>query len=98
MRLYSEAYLYETVRVIRYDGIKFQEIQARLKPLVSQFGQARIDNALFTLTLTTFDLLKPPESVTLKPYVAKISWQLLGPLEGHPEFNRIRSNQPWVPT
>ncbi len=93
MRLYQEPSLYETVRAIRHEGVKFEEIEAKLNPLVSNFGQGRIDKALFELT--NFDRLKPPPVVALPAYVAKISWQLLGPPEGHPEFNLYRSSEPW---
>src|SRR5262245_59200662 len=95
LRLYQESVLYETARVIGYDGVAPGEIRERVKPLEDGFGQARVEAAL--RLLTTYQV-PGADRVRLREHVRKLCFQLLGPPPEHPEFEHFKSPDPWVPS
>lgn len=95
LRLYHEVELYETARVVGYDGFAVAEREAKIATLVERFGRGRVESALFTLT--NWMPHRPEPTVKLREHVIKLCWQLLGPPPGHPEWNAYHSDQPFVP-
>jgi hypothetical protein len=95
-RLYDLDYFGEVARVIGYDGIKAEELEAKIAPLVERFDRGKVQEAL--IQLTTARNQAPASTVKFLEEVRPLLWQLLGPAPEHPEYAHFRLGEPFKPT